>query len=68
MKRVKVLIAFHMIATDTDHEPGDVIEVSEEQLAKIRAVNVNMVDVLADADEAAQDKPEPTKKRKSKKQ
>ena len=58
MKRVEVLIPFHMIATDTDHYPGEVIEVSEEQLAKIQAVNVNMVLVL---------KEEPPKKRKPKK-
>lgn len=51
MKRVKVEIPFHMIATNTDHVPGDVIEVSEEQLARIRAVNVNMVSVLVDVEE-----------------
>ena len=61
MKRVKVEIPFHMIATDTDHVPGDVIEVSEEQLARIRAVNVNMVSVLADVEE------KPVQKRKPKK-
>ena len=48
MKRIEVLIPFHLIATNTDHVPGDIIEVSEEQLAKIRAINVNMVSVLAD--------------------
>lgn len=64
MKRVKVEIPFHMIATDTDHVPGDVIEVSEEQLARIRAVNVNMVSVLADVEETA---PKPVQKRKPKK-
>jgi hypothetical protein len=53
-----------MIATDTDHDPGEVIEVSEEQLTKIRAVNVNMVEVLADEPDEA----EKPKKRKSKKQ
>ena len=56
MKQVQVLIPFHMIATDTDHVPGEVIEVSEEQLERIQAVNVNMVLVLGDV------------KRKSKKQ
>lgn len=64
MKRVRVLIPFHMLATDTDHIPGEVIEVSEEQLTKIRAVNVNMVEVLADVPDEA----EKPKKRKSKKQ
>lgn len=64
MKRVRVLIPFHMLATDTDHDPGEVIEVSEEQLTSIRAVNVNMVEVLADEPDEA----EKPKKRKSKKQ
>ena len=48
--RVEVLLPFHMAATDTDHVPGDIIEVSEEQLAKIRAINVNMVLVLGEAE------------------
>lgn len=66
MKRVEVLIPFHMTATNTDHVPGDVIEVSDEQLTKIRAVNVNMVMVIGEADEpVVEEKP---KKRKSKKQ
>lgn len=59
MIRVRVEIPFHLIATDTDHVHGDVIEVSEDQLAKIRAVNVNMVSVLE-----TEEKP---KKRTSKK-
>ena len=56
MKRVKVLVPFHLIATKTDHAPGDVIEVSDAQLAKIKAVNINMVTVLGEAKE--QDAPE----------
>lgn len=48
MKRCEVLIPFHMIATDTIHVPGDIIEVSEEQLAKIQAIRKDMVTVLAD--------------------
>lgn len=63
MKRAEVLIPFRMAATDTDHVPGDIIEVSEEQLAKIRAVNVNMVLVIGDAPEKEPEKP---KKRKAK--
>ena len=69
MKRVKVLIPFHLIATKTDHKSGDVIEVSEEQLAKIKSINVNMVEVLGDVEaaaEAAEEKPK--KKRKPKEQ
>ena len=48
MKRCKVLIPFHMKATDTIHVPGDIIEVSEEQLAKIQSIRKDMVEVLAD--------------------
>lgn len=43
MKRVQVLIPFHRAETDKDCEVNDVIEVSEEELARIRKVNVNMV-------------------------
>ena len=56
MKLCKVLIPFHMIATDTIHEPGDIIEVSEEQLAKICDIRRDMVSVLEDV------KPKKTKK------
>ena len=59
MKRVEVLIPFHMIATKTDHKAGDIIEVSDAQLANIRAVNINMVSVLADVAEPAADTTEP---------
>ena len=79
MKRVEVLIPFRMNATNTDHVPGDVIEVSEDVLAKMRSVNVNLVRVVADVEEPVQDepvqeepvqdeKPEQPKKRKTKKQ
>lgn len=66
MKRVEVLIPFHMKATDTNHVPGDVIDVSEEQLAKILAVRADMVSVLCDVEE--QSEPKPPKKGKTKKQ
>lgn len=59
MKRVEVLIPFHMKATDTDHYPGEVIDISEEQLAKIRAIGVNMVLVLGDVEEPVADVEEP---------
>ena len=48
MKLCKVLIPFHMIATDTIHVPGDIIEVSDEQLDKILAIRKDMVSVLAE--------------------
>ena len=46
MFRVEVLIPFHIQSTGSDAVPGDVLEVSGELLAKIRAINVNMVWVL----------------------
>lgn len=48
MKRCEVRIPFHMKATDTFHVPGDVIEISEEQLANILGLRKDMVTVLAD--------------------
>lgn len=50
MKRVEVNIPFHMSATDTDYVQGDIIEVSEETLAKIQSINANMVFVLGDVE------------------
>ena len=46
MKRVEVLIPFHNSETKVDQVSGDIIEVSDERLAEIRKVNVNMVLVL----------------------
>lgn len=48
MKRVEVLIPFHNKDTKVDQVPGDIIEVSEEKLANIRKININMVLVLED--------------------
>ena len=56
MKRCKVLVPFHLKVTETDHVPGDVIEVSEEQLANIRKLNVNMVLVLGEVEEPVKPK------------
>lgn len=41
--RVKVLIPFTDKVTNKKHKADDIIEVSEERLAEIKAVNVNMV-------------------------
>lgn len=73
MKRVQVYIPFHRKETDEDCKPGDEIVVSEEELARIRAVNVNMVAVLGEAEEPEGEGEEPEgdvaekTKRKSKK-
>ena len=48
-----------MIATNTDHIPNEEILVTDEQLAKIKAVNVNMVLVLGEEPEE-----KPKRKRK----
>ena len=44
--KVRVLIPFTSKALDKDCVIGDVIEVTEQQLADIKAVNVNMVEVV----------------------
>lgn len=56
MLRVEVLIPFHSKATGKDQIPGDIIEVTEEQLAAIRKVNVNMVLVLGEAEDKPKQK------------
>ncbi len=71
MKRCRVLIPFHLKATDTIYVPGDIVEVSDEQLAKILDINKNMVEVIGEVEEATPVEVEPTekpKKRKTKKQ
>ena len=72
MKRCEVLIPFHLIATDTIYKPGDIIEVSDAQLAKINAIDARMVKVLGDvkpvAVDSAAEKPKTTKNRKPKEQ
>lgn len=57
MKRVKVLLPFYCKATGNFQEPDDIIEVTDEQLAKIRSINVNMVLVLGEVEK----KPKPKK-------
>lgn len=61
MKLVKVLRPFHLKATDTDHVVGDEIKVTDEQLEKIRSINVNMVEVLGEEMEA--EKPKKSRKK-----
>lgn len=48
MKRVKVLIPFIDKYTGKDYDVDDVIEVSDERLAEIQSVNINMVLVLGE--------------------
>ena len=51
MMRVKVLIPFLDKVTGESRKADDIIEVSEERLAEIKAVNVNMVLVLGEVEE-----------------
>lgn len=68
--KVRVLIPFHLSAANKDCVPGEVIEVTESQLAKIKSINVNMVEIVEDGaeniveDSATETKP---KKKKAKK-
>lgn len=57
MKRVKVLLPFYSKATGNYQEPDDIIDVTDEQLANIRSINVNMVLVLGEVEK----KPKPKK-------
>ncbi len=70
MKRVRVEYPFHLNETGKDYVPGDEIEVSEDALARIVALSVNMVTVLGDAsakaEETTEEKPKPKRKPKTK--
>ena len=46
--KVRVLVPFTSKALDKDCVIGDEIEVTEQQLADIKAVNINMVEVVAE--------------------
>lgn len=51
MKRVKVLIPFIDKVTGKKHGVDDIIEISDERLTEIKAVNVNMVLLLDEVEE-----------------
>lgn len=68
MKLVKVEIPFHRLETDTDQAHGDILTVSEEELARIRAVNINMVSVLGEATDQAVPAPKKKPTARNKKQ
>ena len=59
MMKVKVLIPFIDKVTGKLCNVDDIIEVSNERLAEIRAVSINMVLVLGEAEE----KPKPKAKK-----
>ena len=56
MRQVKVLIPFTDKVTGKDHKANDIIEVSDQRLAEIKAVNVNMVLVIGNVEPKAKKK------------
>lgn len=56
MMKVKVLIPFTDKITGKHYAADDIIEVSEERLAEIKAVSVNMVLVLGEVKKKAKAK------------
>jgi hypothetical protein len=60
MKLVRVLVPFHSIALDKDLVCNDEVQMTDEQLANVQKVNVNMVEVLGEVEE------KPKKKAKTK--
>mgnify|MGYP003391197759 CR=1 FL=1 len=64
--KVKVLIPFHLTSANKDCVPGEVIDVTIEQLAKIRAINVNMVEEVIEVEEEEEPKKKPKKKKAKK--
>ena len=64
MKRVKVLIPFTDRIAGKDHKADDIIEVSDERLAEIKTVNVNMVLVIGDVEPKPKRKTENSSKKK----
>ncbi len=49
--KVRVLIPFHLSAANKDCVPGEVIDVTSEQLAKIKTININMVEAVTEVEE-----------------
>jgi hypothetical protein len=64
MNRVKVLIPFHDKIDDTDYDFDDIIEVSDERLAEIKEVNINLVEVIGDDTETESEKKTTTRSKK----
>lgn len=48
MKQVKVLIPFTDKVTGVVHKVNDEIELSDERIADIKAVNVNMLEIIGE--------------------
>jgi len=61
MKRVKVLVPFTDAVIGDIYKKDSEIELSDERIAEIKAVNVNMIEVIGEVEE------EPAKKPRKKK-
>ena len=51
MNLCRVLIPFTLSDTKKDYVPNDEIELTDEQLSRVRAINVNMVEVVSKVEE-----------------
>ena len=60
MKLCRVLIPFTLSDTKKSYVPDDEIELTDEQLARVKAINVNMVLVVGEVE--AKPKKKTTKK------
>lgn len=67
MKRVRCEIPFHMNATDKDYVPGDTLEVDDNTISRMYAVNANLVTVLGEVEETPEEVENTPQKRRSKK-
>jgi hypothetical protein len=50
MKLCRVLIPFHSLALGRDLSCNDEVELTDEQIANVLAVNVNMVEILGEVE------------------
>lgn len=67
MKRVKVLVPFTDKVTGEVYNADAEILLSDERIAEIKAVNVNMIEVVGEVEEAAAEPEAPVKKPRARK-
>lgn len=64
MKKVLVNIPFHISASNKDCVPGDIVNLSDEQIRKAKSLNVNMITVLGEVEEETKPKAKSSTKTK----
>ncbi len=57
MKRVKVLVPFTDAVIGDIYKVGSEIELSDERIAEIKAINVNMIEIIGEVEEVPAKKP-----------